>query len=88
MKDYFDGQNIQYLETRDNVPAAQVRQIMRGELKAMNPKLTLAQLYRQLTYECRMKNSSRKIARIAEALGCEKRHGRDGVVFWFGEGMG
>jgi len=34
-----------------------------------------------------MKNSSKKISRIAEVLGCEKQHGRDGVVFWFGDGV-
>ncbi|MBM3330045.1 MAG: ATP-binding protein [Calditrichaeota bacterium] len=83
IEQFFEVVNIGYLEARDNGPEAQVRRILQKELKQMNHKLTLAQLYGQLTYACRVKNSSRKIARIAETLGCEKRHGRDGVVFYF-----
>jgi len=83
IEEYFEGVNMGYLETRDNGAEAQVRRIIRGELRRQNNRLTLAQLYGQLTYDCRVKVSSRKIARIAETLGCEKRHTRDGVVFWF-----
>ena len=86
IEQYFDAVNLAYLDARNNGVEAQVRRILRKELNAMNHRLTLAQLYRQLSYNCRMKNSSRKVSRIAEVLGCEKRHGRDGVVFWFGDG--
>jgi len=84
---YFDGINAGYLETRRNSPEDQVRWIIRKELKNMNYRLTLAQLYGQLSYKCRTQNSSKKIARIAEVLGCEKRHTRDGAVLWFREGI-
>jgi len=84
---YFDAVNLGYLEARNNGVEAQIRRILRKELSEMNHRLTLQQLYRQLTYNCRMKNSSRKVSRIAEVLGCEKRHGREGVVFWFPDGV-
>lgn len=53
----------------------------------MTFRLTLAQLYGQQSYKCRTENSSKKIARIAETLGVEKKHTRDGVVLWFREGI-
>ena len=87
IEQYFEIMNIKYQEARNNGPEAQVRRILRKELNAMNHRLTLAQLYEQLTYACRVKHSSRKIARIAETVGCEKRHGENGVVLWFREGI-
>lgn len=84
---YFDSVNLGYLEARDNGVEAQLRRILRKELNGLNHRLTLAQLYSQLTYQCRMKNSSKKVSRILEALGCEKQHGRDGAVFWFRDGI-
>lgn len=84
---YFDAVNSAYLNAQNNGAEAQVRRILRQELNALNHKLTLAQLYRQLSYGCRLKHSSRKISRIAEVLGCEKRRGKDGVVFWFPDGV-
>ena len=87
IRQYFDSVNQAYLDARDNGAEAQVQRILRKELNAMNHRLTLQQLYSQLSYSCRKKNTSRKISRIAEILGCEKRHGRDGVVFWFSDGI-
>ena len=84
---YFEEANLRYLESRDNGSESQVRRILRKELYNMNHRLTLAQLYSQLTYQCRQKNSSRKISRIAESLGCEKKRTRDGVLFCFREGI-
>jgi len=84
---FFDSVNNAYLNARDNGMESQIRRILRKELNEMNHKLTLTQLYSQLSYDCRMKNSSRKVSRIAEALGCEKRRGKDGVVFWFRDGV-
>ena len=87
IESYFNSVNLDYLDARNNGAEAQVRRVLRYELNQMNHKLTLAQLYRQLSYDCRMKNSSKRISRIAEVLGCEKRRGKDGVVFWFRDGM-
>ena len=84
---FFEVVNLGYQEARKNGPEEQVRRIIRKELKNQNHRLTLAQLYGQLSYKCRVQNSSKKIARIAETLGCEKKHTRDGAVLWFREGI-